>query len=221
MRIVTSIGPGRTERQQKCIATWIALGCDVTAVQSAGEAELLQPLYPSVTFVETSLVGDVFNRPKLVRIRALIDQAENENILILNSDIEVRSSSEEFISRWFSSSVKQLKIGLRWDENQTTKSLSLIRWGIDAFLITPKIKEDLNDIGMTMGCPAWDFWIPIHLYKQRYKIITYKDQSLIHENHERNWSDEDYRIGIDLIQKHYRMNERSAANWIRLITKRK
>lgn len=220
MRVVTSIGPNRTERQQKCIASWLAIGCEVTAVQSAGETELLKPLYPEVSFVETNLVGNVFNRPKLVRISALMNQAENDEVLILNSDIEVRSSQQEFMERWSPAGHKKIKVGLRWDEDPATKELKLFQWGIDAFLITPQIRSELRDIGMTMGCPAWDYWIPIHLNRRGYGIITNREQELIHENHERQWSDNDYNIGIRLLRTGYSMNQKQSAVMIKRLTGR-
>lgn len=220
MRIVTSFGPSRIERQQKCLASWIAAGCKVTAVQSPGETELLQPLFPQAEFAETTLVGDVFSRPKLVRIQALIDQAVDSNVLILNADIEIRASQEEFLSQWTAPEGKRIRIGVRWNENPTTKKTTMFKWGIDAFLITPEMKKDINDIGMTMGCPAWDYWLPIHLSKKGYKIDTEKSETLIHEEHPRQWSDKEYRTGLNLLMKHYSLSGKKSAYMILNLTGR-
>ena len=217
MKIVTSIGHSRIERQQKCIASWLAVGCEVTAVQSAGEADVLIKDFPQVRFVETSLVGDLFGKPKFVRLSAMLNEAP---CLILNSDIEVRSTPEAFAERWSPAGDKKIKLGIRWDEDPETKQMSMLKWGIDAFLITPEIVADLPDIGMTMGMPAWDYWIPIHLSKRRYEIITNKEPELIHEDHKRNWSDRDYEIGVSIIQNKYRMNRTQAALQIQRLTGR-
>jgi hypothetical protein len=221
MRIVTSIGPNRIERQQLCINSWLGIGCSVTSVQSEGEAELFQPLFPDVEFTETDLIGNVFRKPKLVRIHALTQQATSGPVLILNSDIEVRSTKDEFYSRWSTPAPNVLKLGIRWDENPTTKALTLLKWGIDAFLITPKIAGRLQDIGMTMGCPAWDYWIPIFLYEMcNYSIVTHKHPELIHEDHPKNWSGTDYRIGVSLLKKHTGLSERESSMLIRKLTVR-
>lgn len=221
MRIITSIGPNRIERQQFCINSWLNIGCSVTSVQSQGEAELFQPLFPDVTFTETNLVGDRFKKPKLVRISALLQQARQSPALILNSDIEVRSTQEDFEKRWSTPEPNTLKLGIRWDENPTTKELTLLKWGIDAFLITPRIVDRLVDIGMTMGCPAWDYWIPIHLYEQcNYQIVTHKHPELIHEDHPKNWGREDYRIGVSILRRHTGLSEKESAILIRKLTVR-
>lgn len=221
MQIVTSIGPNRVERQQFCINSWLNIGCSITSVQSRGEAETLQPLYPNVTFVETDLVGDTFNRPRSVRISALLQQAVSNTILILNSDIEVRSTEEEFKARWATPEPNTLKLGIRWDEDPNTKELTLLKWGIDAFLITPRIASLLDDIGMTMGCPAWDYWIPIHLYENcNHQIVTHKHPELIHENHPKNWSKTEYRIGLKILTKATGLSERQSSTLIRKLTVR-
>lgn len=217
MRVVTSFGPRRIERQQKCLKSWIAAGCEVTGIQSPGEVEMLSPLFPEVNFKETNLVGNLFARPKLVRINALINEAP---VLILNSDIEVRATPEVFAERWSSVGEKQIKIGIRWNEDPVTKATSLFKWGVDAFLIEPWMIHDLPDIGMTMGCPAWDYWIPIKLHKSGYKIITQKQEELIHEDHEKQWTLREYQAGLGILQKHTGMGRNAAANLVQRLTDR-
>jgi hypothetical protein len=197
------------------------MGCSITSVQTAGEAEKLQPLFPDVRFVETNLVGDKFRRPHSVRISALLKEAKRGNILILNSDIEVRSNIEDFINRWSDPEPNVLKLGIRWDEDPVTKQLTLLKWGIDAFLITPKIAEHLDDIGMTMGCPAWDYWVPIHLYNHcGYGIVTNKQPELIHEDHPKNWSGAEYKIGLSLLTKQSGLGQKEQSTQIRHLTQR-
>lgn len=178
---------------------------------------MLSPLFPEVNFKETNLVGNLFSRPKLVRINALINEA---SVLILNSDIEVRATPEVFADRWSSVGKKEIKIGIRWNEDPVTKATSLFKWGIDAFLIEPWMIHDLPDIGMTMGCPAWDYWIPIKLHKAGYKMITQKQEELIHENHEKQWGTREYAAGLGLLQKHTGMGQKSAANLVQRLTDR-
>jgi len=91
---------------------------------------------------------------------------------------------------------------------------------MDAFFITPKIAEDLKDIGLTMGCPAWDYWVPIHLQRKGYQLHTSKHLSLFHETHEQNWNRADFKIGAELLQKHYRVTLKEASAFILNITER-
>lgn len=219
MIICTSISPKRTERQQQCINSWLDLGNKVIAVQSEGEASTLQQNYPGVVFVETNQIGDMFRRPHLVRIRAILDQAKIDPILILNSDIEIRSTAEEFDRLWEVPRSKTLKIGIRWDE-YPDGTKKLLKYGIDAFLITPEISKDLNDIGMAIGCPAWDYWIPIHLQRKGYQIQTSKSQSLVHTVHNQNWNRQDFNTGVQLLQMVYNITLREASTFILNITER-
>ena len=220
MRICTSLSPRRTERQQHCVKSWLSLGCQVTAVQPVGEAVTLAPHYPGVQFVETDKVGDVFKHNHLVRISALLDQAASEPIMIVNSDIEIRSTQEGFDANWSTCEPKQLKMGIRWDEDRVTHSQKILKYGIDAFLITPDMVKDLPDIGMTMGCPAWDYWIPIQLQRKGYTFLTSKRIEMIHELHPQNWSKVDFNIGLVLLRKYYGLEIRPASKFILQITER-
>lgn len=218
MRICTSIGISRTERQQKCVNSWLGLGCTVTAIQSKGESKILSKLYPEVEFVETNLVGDIFHRNRLVRISAIVAQAVTDPVLILNSDIEVKSTKDRFRKTWSHDGSRKLKMGIRWEHDGT--ELKLLKYGIDAFLITPEMVGDLNDIGMVMGCPAWDYWIPIHLQRKGYALETSKLKDLIHEVHPQNWTKEDFSIGVSLLRKHYGLDIKAASKFILNVTER-
>lgn len=223
MKIVTSFSPSRAERQNQCLASWIKLGCTVVGVQSPGESDRMADLYPSASFVETELVGDLFGKPHFVRMKAIIDQAVDEPILILNSDIEIRMTPDRFSSEWEIPAGKALKVGIRWDVNARTNRYQLLKWGIDAFLITPDIAKHLPDIGLTMGCPVWDYWIPWHMHSLGYQILTNKNQGLFHVVHNRNWSMDDYHTGWRLVAEHYGENatDKALTTFIQNVTGRK
>lgn len=221
IKLVTSIGQKRLDRQKKCIASWLKAGCEVTAVQSAGESEQLQEHFPDVQFVETDLVGDMFDNSHVVRVSAMTALAVDEPILILNSDLEIRCRQERFKDNWSSVAVKELKVGIRWDENITTRKTSMFKWGIDAFLITPQIAKDLPDIGMAIGKPAWDYFIPWHLVNVAgYELTVYKDRQFIHEDHQRNWSSKDYQTGLQLFENHYGVTSKELTEWVQVATGR-
>lgn len=221
MKIVTSIGLNRLPRQKFCIDSWLDLGLEVVAVQSDGETRKLEKHFPEVKFVETTSVGELFRKPHMVRVCAIFEQARTENILVLNSDIEIRSDKDTFLSRWSTPEQRVLKVGIRWNEDPITKEKELLQWGIDAFLITPRISKLLPDVGMTIGCPAWDYWVIIHLTQQYgYTVICNKEPELIHEIHSQNWSKEDYKIGLRILQQHTGMGRKESGVFIREITGR-
>lgn len=223
MKIVTSFSPSRIERQNQCLASWLRMGCEVVGVQSRGESEQMSLLYPGASFVETDLVGDLFGKPHFVRVKALIDQAVSEPVLILNSDIEIRATQDMFTSQWETPETKELKVGIRWEEDLRTGRCQLLKWGIDAFLITPEIAAMLPDIGMTMGCPVWDYWVVWYLNSVGYSVVTNTNQGLFHAVHHRNWSMDDYHKGWELMALNYGedVTDKKVTNFIQSVTGRR
>lgn len=204
MRLITSLSPNRIPRQQKCVNSWISRGCTVTAVQSVGEIESLIQHFPSVNFVETHLVGDVFGRPKSVRLRSLLDLITDGPSMIINSDIEITTSTEVFTGYWGDLQHNSIKMGVRWDcSRRFNVPPALLKYGIDVFLLSPETARMLPDLGMTIGCPAWDYWIPWHLNRLSVTIHTSKRIEFMHEVHEVNWSKNEYDIGIRIMQDNY------------------
>lgn len=222
MRIVTSFGPSRIERQQRCLQSWLNAGHEVIAVQSVGEPEKLSPHFLQAKFVETDLVADKFNKPAIPRIKAMIDQATDKNILIVNSDLELVGNPKDFANDWSEPPEKVLKVGIRWDYLPRTRAKRMFKWGVDAFLITPQIAQDLPDIGLAIACPAWDYFIPYHLVTRcGYTVVTNKRYHLKHDIHPRNWSDTDYHTGLRIMKEQYGIDKLSLANFIQEQTGRK
>jgi len=79
MRIVTSIGPSRIPHIQTCINSWLERGCEVTAVQSVGESELLKGATETIRRTRPVIMAEV-NAGALERAGAsrteLLDQLE-------------------------------------------------------------------------------------------------------------------------------------------------
>jgi hypothetical protein len=221
LRVVTSFSPSRIDRQKHCLSTWIKAGCQVTAIQSPGEKDLLQGYFSGVEFKETELVGDAFGRPKLVRIKSLTDEAKEETVLILNSDIEIDVPRNIFMSKWNSVEPRTLKNGVRWQRGRFGRTKTVFKWGIDAFLITPEISRAVTDVGMTMGCPVWDYWIIWYMHTHGFAIKTDLGRCFWHENHDANWSKAEYKTGFDIMMKEYGISESFLTNFIQEVTHRK
>lgn len=222
MKIVTSFGPSRLDRQQICLRSWLNAGFEVVSVQSPGEAEKLAPHFPGAHFVETDLVADAFGKPTFVRVKAMTDQAKDCNVLIVNSDLELIGNLVQFRNDWTHPAAKVLKVGIRWDYLNKTRAKRMFKWGVDAFLITPQIAADLPDVGLAIGCPAWDYWIPYHLVTRcGYSVITNKRYHLKHDIHPRAWSESDYHTGLRIMKEQYGIDKLALANFIQEKTGRK
>jgi len=200
MRIVTSLSPHRVERQQRCIKSWHRVGAEVIAVQSPGETDVFSSYFPDITFAETHLVGDLFGRPKTVRIRALIDHAP---CILVNSDIEIVVTPELFRDTWDRPVERTLQLGIRWDYHERTKRRQMIKWGIDVFRITEDMMDIIPDIGMSVGVPVWDFWLPWYLHKQGYAIKPIKTFQFEHVMHKQHWAQTESVKGYEILKEHY------------------
>lgn len=203
MKFLTSIGPSRIPRQQLCIRSWQKYGGSVTAVQSAGESAKLRRYFPRVEFVETDLVGDVFDRPFAPRIAAFFPHVTEPAILI-NSDIQVNAQSAQWFNGLWSPEPDVLKVGIRWDHSRSKLRWVPQRWGIDAFLLTPEFASRIPDIGMTIGVPCWDYWLPWHcvmnLGMTVQSTFNRSFKMLMHETHQMGWGRDLHKRAMDIFE---------------------
>jgi hypothetical protein len=220
MHLLTSFSPKRIERQNECLRSWINAGNRVTAVQSPGEIEVLEPQFPGVAWKETDQVGDVFGKPYLIRIKALLNEITDEPGILINSDIEIRSSRSEFEKIWQVPASHILKVGIRWDVHPRRNLSSLFKSGIDAFLVNAPLAAALKDIGLVMGCPFWDYWIPWEAKKFGYQIQAIKQKCLFHTHHTLNWSDQDYILARKCVEENCGVLEKNLYSFIQRETGR-
>lgn len=219
MRIITSLSKNRVDRQKFCIQSWLERDCKITAVQTRSEVITMKKDFPEVEFIETDRTAEKFGRPN-VRISAILDQCLESPGLILNSDIHISCSSELFHKDWLIDD-NMFKVGIRWDQIPMTGDMRLQKYGIDAFLITPDIARNTPDIGMAIGIPAWDYWLPFHVVSRLNKrLVAIKNDHLIHAVHPPNWDHATINAGLMLIQQHYDIDFWSITRWIQRSTGR-
>lgn len=221
MKIITTLSPSRVERQQKCIDSWAKAGVGVVAVQPESQVEHIRSLFHGAEIRGTEKVADRFNKPMFVRVHALLDQCMKEPGLIVNSDIEFIGTEETFRRDWPKTDPGTLRCGVRFDRSSVFRRPKLFKWGIDAFLITPEIATDLPDIGLSIGIPCWDYWIPMHFHLKGWQVLTKRSQGLLHESHRQNWSKEESDLGYQILLQHYGMKEKKIVDLIQSITGRK
>lgn len=220
MRIITSFSPKRIDHQRFCMQSWLDRGCTVIAVQTESEANAVASTFPEVQVVATDKVADAFRKPTHVRISALLDQCRNEPGLILNSDIHLLSTRDQMQRDW-SVDGRFFRIGIRWEQHPKTGMARLLKYGIDAFLITPDIAEQAPDIGMALGVPVWDYWLPYHVvHKMGKRLVTKKTDGLRHMAHVQNWHNSESDIGFSIMRDHYGVSQRGLTQWIQKATGR-
>lgn len=212
MQIVTSFSPNRIDRQQYCLATWQKYGVPIVAVQGRDELDRMSPHFSGVSWAVCDECP-----PKITTLAA---QATDSPILLVNSDISIKNTRDDFFCDWSPQPDRILKVGIRHDR-QANGHKKLNRYGIDAFLITPTMAKELPELGFRIGQPAWDYWFVFHFHAIGYAIATKKSHGLIHAVHDRNWSDENHAAGIEILSRHYGINKSGLTRTIQRITKRK
>lgn len=221
MRVITTFSPRRIDRQSWCVHTWEKMGCHVVGVQPEHQIESFRILFPSVEFISTKKTADAFSKPDFVRVHALLDQCLEQPGLIVNSDIEFTGDAEMFAGDWKIPEGNVIKCGVRFDLHPRSTKPRMFKWGIDAFLVTPEIAKELPDIGMSVGIPCWDYWIPMHFHLSGWSVLTKKTPGLQHEVHRQNWSKAQSDAGYQILLRHYGLGEMQIVNLIQEITGRK
>jgi hypothetical protein len=222
MKIVTSFSPGRISRQQACLASWRALGLEVVGVQTEGEVALLSEHFRDVSFVEVPrFAGQCpWSKPHLPRMSEILKQADDDAILILNSDIMVEGSPEVILREWSEDDPDTLVVGIRRDHRRGRPQATLNPYGIDAFRLTAHLVADLEtDLEFAIGVPGWDYWIPWKLWQER-KSIRVAHCNLMHEMHDLGYPREAIRTAYQILEREYRMPHTVFTHFIQWATGR-
>lgn len=220
MRFITAIGRNRIERQQFCIETWKQFSSEIVACNTEADIEFLKPYFPDVRFeaCPPHLTGEkLYNRPDRVSIYALAQCGPG---LLINSDIKIDGISPvEFQDRWLPKK-RVLKIGVRLDFAAPGKPKKLNPYGIDAFLLTEQIIDQLPNLGFVIGTSVWDYWLTWHFVAKQSFFIEVIQGHLLHLMHESSWNEKDTDIGESIMLHNYAINRRVLSSVIKVITGR-
>lgn len=132
MRLIVSFSPHRVERQQACIESWRRVGARVIAVQHERDMENTEKHFAPDELYQTNLTGDLFGKPYHVRISALMQHCTIEPGILINSDIEIRDTVEEFSQKW-TPDKKHFTVGIRTDETRKRNSNRCTSMGLMRF----------------------------------------------------------------------------------------
>ncbi|WP_417745055.1 hypothetical protein [Rosistilla oblonga] len=171
------------ERQLACVASWQRYGNDVVAVQTS-----IEPIRP-IDGVEYRIVppsDTAFDRSYLPLITDLIGDGGG---LLLNSDIELLGPID------FDFRPGALYCGIRHNESE------LEGFGIDAFYVPPGIACKIPDVGLLVGMPGWDWWLPYHCHLAGIPIDVDKRPIYHHTPHPVCWSSIDHATSKRIIRE--------------------
>jgi hypothetical protein len=197
--IVTSIPP-RTTREQggsnigdqyqaDCVASWMAAGFKVLSVNVRDEIPLLAQRHPDVEFVPTDRdAGAVAGRrtPLIDDLLQVLARQPQEIVGIINADL-CMEVGKNWIDCVAASVASTILIGHRLDvDSWSTRAGSLVAagapytGGFDLFFFEKSaIAKCLTGAGaeryFAMGMPWWDFWLPVALALQGYRVALLRE----------------------------------------------
>jgi hypothetical protein len=197
--IVTSIPPKITREQggsnignqyqADCVASWIASGFKVLSVNAREEIAILAERYPQVEFVPTDRhAGAVAGRPTpfIDDLLLTLEQQPQSIVGIINADLCMQVG-KDWIAPVLASVASTVLLGHRLDVAYwSTQAGELAApgfpytGGFDLFFFEKSaIPKCLAAAGaerfFSMGMPWWDFWFPMTLALQGYRIAMLEE----------------------------------------------
>lgn len=208
---VTSLAPRKCHRQTAALNSWVDFGLTVHAVNTAAEIETLRMLYPQVDHWHASEEQSQDFSKRTATINSLIDMAIrlDRTVLVINSDCETYGNPN-LVSSFLAD--KTLVFGIRYNYiGNRHFSPAREEWGLDCFVVTPEMAATVPRLGLGIGSPVWDYWIPLHFQSRGYSVVTPEHAWLFHRSHPLAWNQDDWLSGARIVQEHYGypMRERS------------
>lgn len=183
------------EKQKKAMQTWEAIGFRVISCNVPEEIELLQKVFPQVTFIELERSGkEKTGKPfpfiyDILQILNSNVHEEKELCGIVNSDIFLKKISADEIRAHFVKYEKRILIMHRYDiDDESDITGEYYFSGIDAFFFQKSCISYFPDKGFMLGRPEWDHWFLYEAQKAGMQILEIKNKIAFHIKHKQRWT---------------------------------
>lgn len=188
MNIITSLSPNpaRAERQCKCIESWLRLGAEVHAVQTANE---LSQHHDDGPFIVHSVQGDCVHMTDIWNTASAIGGW----CMLTNADTEFLPFAEELEDLDQTVGVDLLFLR-RFDRRDGNWMLDVL--GFDTFLFHADKALQPFAPEYQMGKPWWDYALPTSYLRAGRKLFCIEEPIAFHEPHHAGWTREEWqRLG--------------------------
>lgn len=180
--LITSIGPGKNEQVEKCVASWSGKH-EVYAIQDKREIAELRKRYP-VEFIPAPRTGEnLFKGKTLISLGTIIDFGKylDRDICVINSDILL---SERIIF----DKDDGIGIGSRYDYVNSLQYSRMIDFGFDYVIIPKKFFNFFWGMEYYyLGEPWWDYVFPWRCIKGGLPVYAMMKKIAFHKKHEINY----------------------------------
>lgn len=193
---VTSLSPSpaSSARQKQCVASWVAAGCDVLAVQaSAQEIARLGP-YPGTKFATippSSMYAPGAFIPIHRMVAAAAERRPDAAILLVNADCELalsRQTLADIVQRYSDGLVYLVRHEVHADGREERHGC-----GVDGFLFHARFASVLPQSEvLCLGKPAHDYTTPISFMKAKVPLYSPTFRVLLHRVHSLRWSRDEH-----------------------------
>ncbi|MBU1191898.1 MAG: sulfotransferase [Gammaproteobacteria bacterium] len=192
--VATSIAPKGIEKQQRAIASWLALGFRAVSLNTADEIAQLQVHFPQVEFITVGRDGtQLAGKPYvfLDDVLGYLRNASSDRICgIVNSDIILRASADLISYIWHEAD-GALVYGSRVDiQSADDAEGSLYHRGFDFFFFDRNAIGKLPKTNFMLGVPWWDYWVPVGFQLAGVPIKRLDSRIAYHVWHTTNYSTE-------------------------------
>lgn len=189
---VTTINPREVGEQLKALASWQKFGLEIAVMNTEAEIRELQGVYPVDHWIAAERVAE--NGSILISDLVAVSAKFGRQILLMNSDIEIRGRQEQITERMDATS---FLVGVRWNHHGDYDGRQF-RYGIDAITLTPQQAALIpDDMPIPMGRPAWDYIIPAILIKAGYRSKVIHERLFWHKYHLQRWNNGSWERGMD------------------------
>lgn len=190
--VATSIAPVGIEKQQRAVASWLALGFRAVSLNTADEIAQLKDHFPQVEFITVNRDGkQMAGKPYVFLddvLRYLRDASGSRVCGIVNSDIILRASSELTSYIWHEAE-DALVYGSRVDiQSADAEEGSLYNRGFDFFFFDRSVIARLPKTNFMLGVPWWDYWVPVGFRLAGVPIKRLDSRIAYHVWHTTNYS---------------------------------
>lgn len=187
----TSLAPQGQDRQQRAVASWLALGCvDVVSFNIAAEIRQLQPLYPQVRFIEVQRDGRERTGKPLVRVDDVFAWFRASGLKhggFVNSDIVLQPDDPAGFVASVRNNIEGAMLFSRRIEVDSFDRLegSFYPTGFDLWLWDSVVLDAFDQVtDYYVGFPHWDYYAVLMPLLKGHRIRQFACPVAYHQKHE-------------------------------------
>lgn len=191
----SSFPPEDNETIKRCLSSWKKYTNNIILIQPPSEVEKVKLYYHGTEIIKTSTEPKSFawSKPYCPNIMDFIQLTEYSDVVIINSDIYLNYSPEEWNSEWELKNNKSFICGIRTNYDEDSNIFAFEPYGLDIFKLPKGTFNYFKNLHSEylIGHPGWDYWLFYKLIEFGFDCEYKFNTKIIHKMHSLNWSETD------------------------------